>query len=76
MKNIEILKKYLSTNEMLIKEFAKFVGISKAGMYKIMKSGTIRIDTARKIQEATGGDLKVADFDVFWPANRIPKNNL
>ena len=76
MKNVEVIKNYLRDKEMSVLRFSKFIGLSKPGMYKIMKNGKVRIDTALKIQKATNGEIKISDFDITWPGNRVPKNFL
>lgn len=73
MKNIEIIKNYLREKEMSMLKFSKFVGMSKQGIYKLMKHGRIRVDTARKIEIATKGKIKMSDFDITWPGDKLPK---
>jgi transcriptional regulator with XRE-family HTH domain len=45
-----------------IREIAESAGCSRMTLYRVMKGDNATVDLLRRISDATGGEVKVADF--------------
>lgn len=72
-KNTKAIHSFLESKKMHLKDFARTVGISPATVYNILNTGVIRIDTALKIIRKFEENFSIHDFDVTYPAGKVPK---
>lgn len=57
------LSKYLKTHDMTYSEFAKFCGLARITIYKILKGTDMYLSSAVKIVESTNWDVTFTDLE-------------